>query len=46
VKPHRRAQRVGAARDRRQRDPAAAGAEDDRRDHDVQAVEATGGDET
>src|SRR5262249_18291178 len=40
MKPHRRAQRVLAARDRRQRDAAAAGAEDDRRHHDMEAVEA------
>jgi len=45
VKPHRRAQRIGAARDRRQRDAATAGAENDRRHHDVQAVETPGREE-
>ena len=40
---HRRQQRLVGAFDRRQRKRAAAGAEDDRRDHDVQPVEAVRG---
>ena len=40
VHAHRRAQRLVDARDRRQREARPAGAEDDRRDHDVQPVEA------
>jgi len=45
VKPHRRTQRLVAARHRLERDAAAPGAEDDRRDHDVQPVEAAGREE-
>jgi len=46
VKPHGRTQRVIAMRHWRERDAAAAGAQDDRRDHDVKAIEAAGRDET
>src|SRR3954447_20542512 len=46
VKPHGRTQRVVAMRHRRKRDAAAAGAQDDRRDHDVKTIQAAGRDET
>jgi len=45
MKPHGRAQCVGAARNRRQRDATTPRPEDDRRNHDVQAIEASGRDE-
>jgi len=42
---HRRTQRLIAAVDRRQREGGGARAEDERRHHDVQAVETSGGQE-